>query len=149
MITTPPPPLSLSPLLALPRQIVDYSVLIEGVAKNDELPLELMVVELIRNEFGFDVEARDIDLAVRFGSYDKKPRAILVSMVSRWMKRSLIATKKVLLNSGYKIRDFLPEEVLDVLHAANAERIAENIESCWPARGVCISSLMRNQNRNM
>ena len=123
----------------LERQIVDYSFLLEGVEKNDELPLELMVVELIRKEFEFDVEARDVDLAVRFGSHEKKPRTILVTMVSRWMKRSIISSKKVLKNTGYKIRDFLPEEVLDLLYAANAERIAENLESCWPARGgVCL-----------
>ena len=51
------------------------------------------------------------------------------------MKRSLIASRKVLKESGYSIRDFLPEEVLDILHAANAEKLSENVESCWPAQG--------------
>ena len=31
--------------------------------------------------------------------------------------------------------DFLPEEILDILHAANAEKVCDNIENCWPARG--------------
>ena len=119
----------------LERQIVDYSFLLEGLARNDEIPLEMMIVNLIREEFGFDVQSRDIDLAVRFGSFDKKPRTVLVTMTCRWMKRSLIAAKKCLQKTNYKIWDFLPEEVLDLLHAANIEKLADHLEGCWPARG--------------
>ncbi len=119
------------------RQLVDYSFLLEGLDRNDDYPLELLVVNMIRDFFGFNIEARDIDLAVRFGSTDKKPRTVLVTLVCRWMKRSLISSKKVLHETNYKIRDFLPEEVLDVLYAANAEKLVENLNSCWPGRGVC------------
>ena len=61
--------------------------------------------------------------------------AVLVTMVCQWMKRSHVTSKKVLKQTAYKICDFLPEEILDILHAANVEKLRENIESCWPARG--------------
>ena len=52
----------------LERQIVDYSFLLEGLERNDDYPLELLVLHLIQEKFGFDIQARDIDLAIRFGS---------------------------------------------------------------------------------
>ena len=87
----------------LEKQLVDYSFLLEGLERKDDMPLELLVVELIRTHFGFDVQARDIDLVVRFGSYDKKPRSVLVTMVCRWMKRSLISSRKMPAKTSYKL----------------------------------------------
>ncbi len=55
----------------LERQLVDYSFLLEGLERNDDIPLEMMVVNLIHANFGFNVEPRDIDLTVRFGSVAK------------------------------------------------------------------------------
>ncbi len=108
------------------KQLIDYSFILEGLERDDRYPLELLVINVIRSHMGFDIQARDIDLAVRFGAMNKKPCAVLVMLVCRWMKRSIIV---------YKIRDFLPEEIVDILHAANAEKVCDNIESCWPARG--------------
>ena len=119
----------------LEKQIVEYSFLLEGLERDDSCPLELPVVKLIQDEFRFSIEPRDVDLAVRFGSTNKKPRAVLVTLVCRWMKRSIPASRKILAGSNYKVRDFLPEEVLDILVAANTEKLVDNVESCWPARG--------------
>ena len=63
------------------RQLTDYSFLLEGLARNDKLPLELLVLGVINGVLGANLEARDIDLAVRFGDPNRKPRTVLVTMV--------------------------------------------------------------------
>ena len=76
------------------RKLINYSFILDGLERDDNYPLELLVIKVIKDNLGFDIQARVVDFAVRSSAMDKKPRSVLVTLVCRWMKRSLIASKK-------------------------------------------------------
>ena len=60
-----------------------------------------LLLNVICEKFGLNMEACDIDLAVHIGSSTKTPRTVMVTMVC-WMKWSSIASGKVLDKTDFK-----------------------------------------------
>ena len=114
------------------------------MAFNKNKDLRQCVIDELNVALGLQLTRYDVRKCKRFGPQSKKPRTVLVQVWDEDIKHNVLAVKKNLIGGHLRIRDYLPDHILELVQCAYVLKNEGRVFGVWGTRKGVFGKLSAN-----